>query len=179
VADHQPVALRTGSISYSDTRIVVRYRFRLATYVLIVGSAPVVGLIRFGDWRFLELMLVLLLAGQLLDYVAVRLTADERGLRIVNYGVVSRFAWPDVASMQLVPLSWAKGAYRLEVAGRDGRRKRALVASSSPTSGYAYDDLVELVRRLDALRKHALGTADSTAAVPERATGEPVSAPSA
>jgi hypothetical protein len=155
------VRLASGSISYAGTRIVVRYRFRLATYTLLFGSLPVLDVLRSGNYGELEFVAVLVLVGMFIDRVAVRLTADARGLRIVNYGVVRSFSWSDVESVRLVPLRWPRSGYRLEVTTRSGRRTRAIVASSSRTSGYRFEELEELVQHLDLLRKAALGVEPS------------------
>jgi hypothetical protein len=171
--------LRNGSISYSSDRIVVRYRFNARPFVVVL-TIGLGFLVRGGvDLAESGFLLVLLAVGLVVDRVAVSLVADGRGVRIVNYGAVTSFRWPDVTSIHLVPL-WARtmpstNPYRLEIGDQSGRRARALVATSSSMNGYTHEQLVELVQRLEALRDRELGVEPSAMTVAPAAGTSPMS----
>jgi hypothetical protein len=151
------VRLPRNSISYAPDRVDVPYAFRPNAWTVLTAGLTVAGRVVAGSFVVAGIAIAIVPVLLLVSRLGLRLTADREGLRILNYGASSRFAWSEIVDMRVVRRWW--GA-QLEI--RDRRRRRAVpfVTRSSNLNGYGEDQLARLVSRLELLRREAVGAAD-------------------
>lgn len=138
--------------------IDIGYRLRPPLYQLVVGLLTSVVSFMQGEYLFLAALWGTAAAVCVLQSRFIRLSADERGIRVRNWAQQS-VAWRDVEKIELSPRSFW-GSQRVEITLHDGRKLRSWAARTGDKSGYSYVEIDRVVRRLLMLRRDVLGIPD-------------------
>jgi Bacterial PH domain len=133
----------------SADQLDVRYRFRPNIFSLLAAAALSGSVVLHGEWIFAIAIWAALGAILLIGQATLRLTADQDGVRVSNWGNKSVFAWSEIADVK-----FARGRQQptLQITLTSGRNIKA-----TALAGSSYERITDVVARLRAMRQEALG----------------------
>lgn len=129
-------------------RVDIRWRPFSPALLALIATVKLV----FFDEQLVYAILILLAAVALLvaPYFLVRLTADERGLRIVNVRS-ELLPWSQIREIKHVDRQ--RGMKVAEITLRDGSKRWPTVTKTGGNNSYTSADIAKVISRLEQMRK--------------------------
>jgi hypothetical protein len=150
VADRHSAEPSSGSLT-------VRFRLAPPLYQVVVACLAAAVVLINGQYLFVGVLLAIIIVLWVLQSTLIRLTADRAGVQVQNLAP-ERFAWNEIAEIDIVRFSWQRQGIELTLNG--GRKKRSWAAKAGYKSGYSYTDIERIANRLRMMRREALGISD-------------------
>jgi len=160
--------LRSSGISSSPTRIDVRYTFRPPLSNVAVALLLTASVLIAGQFVFVAIMLAVLAALLAINYASIRLTADEGGVRVMNWGS-KLLAWSEISEIKL-GRSW--GSQIIEISLWNGQKVKPWATRTGAMGGYPYEQIDRVVQRLQVMLRRERGIKDPPALADALAAAE-------
>jgi hypothetical protein len=156
----QVATLSQPEIQPSSMPVALRYRLRPPLYKIVIAVLASGSALLHGYYLVVGITWGALVVVVALQPVLIRLSADERGVRVQN-GVAETFPWTEIAEIKLAQRSvWGFRRVQLEIALTNGRIIQPRAARAGDDYGHTYADLDRVAQQLEMMRRAARGITD-------------------
>jgi hypothetical protein len=136
----------------------IGYGLRPPLYQVVVAILTGLAILVQGEYLVVAALWGTAAVVWMLQPRLIRLSADERGIRVRNLGQET-FVWSDISKIELTRRSiW--GSQRIEITLNDGRTVRPWATRTGDKSVHSYVEIDRVLRKLIMLRRDALGIPD-------------------
>jgi hypothetical protein len=160
---------RSRGISSSPTCIDVRYTFQPPPSKVVPALLLTASVLIAGQFVFVAIMLAVLLALLAINYASIRLTADEGGVRVMNWGGSTLLAWSEISEIEL-GRSW--GSQIIEISLWNGKKAKPWATRTGAMGGYPYEQMDRVAQRLQVMLRGERGIKDPPALAEALAAAE-------